>query len=397
MDVVTAFFYGFWDENIFVNQPEGYLIDTVLVYHLRKALYGLKQALFVWYTLILEFLQKLGFAKTNSDHKVFLSYDKSTVIPVDMDDLLIIGEDLKIIKGLKNKVSDRFHITDLVSSYHYLGMSVTRTGGSVSWDGKSYLEKVLLQFEIDICKPASLSMDPGDFNSMLPAPENQQADKDTSFDTDLFLACWCMPLLWPGCILETYYLWLIDTEQAPILLTLQHLYEFWDIYAVRYITVLYIPKVNRDLWVTPMKTGNVLLMDDSQLVDDCLWLEAHLFPWVARVKCQLVSLVVSSNTTRWVKPGRRGCGCICYFKNYVTFLQLQRLSEPTIKVRLLWPRTWNFTKVRSILIRSSIGFEKSLSEVYCFWNFFQSNLWPRANSQNLFFESSFSVFWQWWV
>ena len=49
MDVVTAFLYGFLDEDILVNQPEGYVIDTVLVCHLRKALYGLKQAPRVWY------------------------------------------------------------------------------------------------------------------------------------------------------------------------------------------------------------------------------------------------------------------------------------------------------------------------------------------------------------
>lgn len=44
MDIVTAFFYGFLDEDIFVNQIEGYVIDVALVCHLRKALYGLKQA-----------------------------------------------------------------------------------------------------------------------------------------------------------------------------------------------------------------------------------------------------------------------------------------------------------------------------------------------------------------
>ncbi len=34
---------------------------------------------------------------------------------------------------------------------------------------------------MDTCKPASLPMDPGVSNFMLPAPENQQADKDTIF------------------------------------------------------------------------------------------------------------------------------------------------------------------------------------------------------------------------
>lgn len=34
IDIITVFFYNFLDENIFVNQPEGYIIDVILVYYL---------------------------------------------------------------------------------------------------------------------------------------------------------------------------------------------------------------------------------------------------------------------------------------------------------------------------------------------------------------------------
>ena len=181
MDVVTVFFYNFLDENIFVNQPEGYVIDAALVCHLQKALHGLKQAPRVWYALISEFLQGLRFTKTNANHSVFVSYDQSTFISVYVDDLLIIGENLNIISGLKNKLSERFRMTDLGSVSHDLGMSHTRTGDSVSLDQKSYLEEVLLRFGMDTCKPASSPTDPEVPNSMFPPPENQQADKDTIF------------------------------------------------------------------------------------------------------------------------------------------------------------------------------------------------------------------------
>ncbi len=164
------------------------MIDAALVCQLQKALYGLKQAPRVWYALILEFLQGLGFTKTDADHSVFVFHDNSTFISVYVGDLLIIGEDLNIINGLKNKLSERFCMTDLGSISHYLGMSVTRTGESVSLDQKSHLEKVLLRFGMDICKPASLPMHPEVFNSMLHAPENQQADTDTIFGMELLLA-----------------------------------------------------------------------------------------------------------------------------------------------------------------------------------------------------------------
>ena len=135
----------------------------------------------MWYALLLEFLKSLGFTKTDADHSVFVSYDKSTFIPVYVDDLLIIGEDLNIINGLKTKLLERFCMTDFGSVSHYLGMSVTQIGNSISLDQKSYLKRVLLRFGMNTCKPASSPMDPEVPNSMLPAPENQQADKDTIF------------------------------------------------------------------------------------------------------------------------------------------------------------------------------------------------------------------------
>ena len=61
-----------------------------------------------------------------------------------MDDLLIIGGDLNIINSFKNKLLEYFCMTDLKSVFHYLGMSVTQTGDSVSLNKKSYLERIFL-------------------------------------------------------------------------------------------------------------------------------------------------------------------------------------------------------------------------------------------------------------
>ena len=52
------------------------------------------------------FLQGLGFTKTEADHSVFFSDNKSSFISVYVEDLLIIGEDLNIINELKSKLSE---------------------------------------------------------------------------------------------------------------------------------------------------------------------------------------------------------------------------------------------------------------------------------------------------
>lgn len=57
----------------------------------------------MWYALLSEFLQKLGFTKINADHSVFVSHIKSIFISVYVNDLLIIGEDL--ISSIASKIS----------------------------------------------------------------------------------------------------------------------------------------------------------------------------------------------------------------------------------------------------------------------------------------------------
>nr|GFC90995.1 Gag-Pol polyprotein [Tanacetum cinerariifolium] len=65
MDIKTAFLYGPLKEEVYVNQPHGFVdpYHPDKVYRLKKALYGLKQALRSWYDELSKFLQSKGFTK----------------------------------------------------------------------------------------------------------------------------------------------------------------------------------------------------------------------------------------------------------------------------------------------------------------------------------------------
>lgn len=51
------------NEDVYVNQPQGFVIDgnEEKVYKLKKSLYGLKQALRAWYDRLDSYLQQNGF------------------------------------------------------------------------------------------------------------------------------------------------------------------------------------------------------------------------------------------------------------------------------------------------------------------------------------------------
>ncbi|GJY35444.1 retrovirus-related pol polyprotein from transposon TNT 1-94 [Tanacetum coccineum] len=65
MDVKTAFLYGPLKEEVYVNQPDGFVdpYHPDKVYRLKKALYGLKQAPRAWYDELSNFLVSNGFSK----------------------------------------------------------------------------------------------------------------------------------------------------------------------------------------------------------------------------------------------------------------------------------------------------------------------------------------------
>ena len=63
LDVKTAFLYGELDEELYMEQPEGFVVKghEDKVYQLKKALYGLKQAAFAWNKQVTQSLAKIGF------------------------------------------------------------------------------------------------------------------------------------------------------------------------------------------------------------------------------------------------------------------------------------------------------------------------------------------------
>ena len=78
MDVKTAFLNGDIDVDIYMKQPQGYVIKGKEDYvcKLHKSLYGLKQAGRAWYQKIDNVLvHTLGFIRSQADHCVYVYND----------------------------------------------------------------------------------------------------------------------------------------------------------------------------------------------------------------------------------------------------------------------------------------------------------------------------------
>ncbi|KAF0910082.1 hypothetical protein E2562_001318 [Oryza meyeriana var. granulata] len=83
MDVKSAFLNGELAEEVYVQQPPGFVIDGQehKVYRLRKALYGLRQAPRAWNAKLDDSLMSLGFQRSITEHAVYTrSKDGSKLI-----------------------------------------------------------------------------------------------------------------------------------------------------------------------------------------------------------------------------------------------------------------------------------------------------------------------------
>eukprot|EP00253_Pinus_taeda_P032574 PITA_32574 len=97
MDVKSAFLNGDLHEEIYMEQPNGFIeTNSSLVCQLKKSLYGLKQVPEAWYAKMDIFLLETGFSRCHSDNTVYMKkVGKSLIILVlYVDDLILTGKRL---------------------------------------------------------------------------------------------------------------------------------------------------------------------------------------------------------------------------------------------------------------------------------------------------------------
>ena len=168
MDVRTAFLNGELEEDIYMEQPQGFVASgsqAKLVYKLHRSLYGLKQAGRAWYKKIDSALSELGLRPTTSDSCVYVLHEASTIVYILLyvDDLLVISNDLRRLKSIKAELSKRFEMKDLGEAQFILGIQIQRDRAQrrISLSQCEYVRTVLSRFNMEESKPASTPMPVG--------------------------------------------------------------------------------------------------------------------------------------------------------------------------------------------------------------------------------------------
>jgi hypothetical protein len=139
--VKTVFLHRELEENIYMNQPEGFVIPRKenLVCRLKKSLYGWKQSPRQWYKRFDSFMLSHGFKRFDYDSCVYLKIVNGSTIYLLLyvDDMLIAAKEKLEIAKLNAQLSKEFEMKDLGATKKILGMQITRDRKS----GKLYLSQ----------------------------------------------------------------------------------------------------------------------------------------------------------------------------------------------------------------------------------------------------------------
>ena len=174
LDVKTAFLYGELDEELYMEQPEGFKIkgQERKVMRLKRAIYGLKQAALAWWKALDKSMDALGLTRLQSDSGLFVNKAKTIVAIVYVDDVLFLGADKPKLLRLKEQFMKAWECRDLGDAQEFLRMRIKRKDGKIYLDQTAYLQKVLQRFELQNAKSVPTPLPEG-YN---PSPNTSQAN-----------------------------------------------------------------------------------------------------------------------------------------------------------------------------------------------------------------------------
>src|SRR4051812_28419959 len=130
MDVKTTFLNGDLEENVYMAQPKGFVVEGKerMGCRLRKSIYGLKQASRQWYFKFHETIRTFGFDENEEDNCVYAKFKngKFIFLILYVDDILLASSDVSLLLETKKFLSSNFDMKDLGEASFVLGIEIHR-------------------------------------------------------------------------------------------------------------------------------------------------------------------------------------------------------------------------------------------------------------------------------
>nr|GEX83927.1 copia protein [Tanacetum cinerariifolium] len=149
MDVKTTFLYGPLKEEVYVNQPDGFVdpYHPDKVYHLKKALYGLKQAPRAWYDELSNFLVSKGFSKGSIDPTLFITKHRGDILLVQIyvNDIIFGSTNPKLSKQFEKLMHNNFEMSMMGELKFFLRIQIHQSPLGIFINQAKYAQEILIK------------------------------------------------------------------------------------------------------------------------------------------------------------------------------------------------------------------------------------------------------------
>ena len=150
MDVKSAFLNGDLEEEVYIEQPEGFqlTVNPDNVCKLKKALYGLKQAPKAWHQRLDKYLQDKGFKKGTVDNNLYIKYegDNLLVVLVYVDDIIFGCTNDSSMQWFANVMQSEFEMSMIGGFSLFLGFHIIQISKGLFLSQEKYLKEMLKRF-----------------------------------------------------------------------------------------------------------------------------------------------------------------------------------------------------------------------------------------------------------
>ena len=178
MDVKTTFLNGDLEENVYMAQPKGFVVEGKerMGCRLKKSIYGLKQASRQWNLKFDRTIKNFGFKENVEDNCIYAKFKNGRFIflVLYVDDILLASSDVSLLQETKKFLSSKFDMKDLGEASYVLGIEIhrDRRKGVLGLSQKAYIEKVLKKFSMHKCSPSPAPIVKGDRYGDFQCPRN---------------------------------------------------------------------------------------------------------------------------------------------------------------------------------------------------------------------------------
>jgi hypothetical protein len=157
VDIKCAFLNGCLQEEVFMKQPEGYVVgDGSQVCHLLKTLYGLKQSPKEWYERLRLEMGSGGYSVSEYDPGLFLLRNSDGVLymSVPVDDCFMTASTVSMLDSVVAFLSKHFDCRDMGDPKQHLGMQVIRDvqAGTIKLCQRVFVSDLLVEYGMQHAK-----------------------------------------------------------------------------------------------------------------------------------------------------------------------------------------------------------------------------------------------------